>query len=99
MRRIKLKRMGKHGQANTEANKKLKELFTEMGVRECKAKLATCLKNNFLSWHHRHPRSWYYQCPELLSDWGEVILICLNCHNRLTSDKKLNEEVFKRLRG
>ena len=99
MRKTYLKKNGKRYKINREANKKLKELFTEKRIRDCEIGLEGCCGNYLgLQFCHRKKRSWYYSRPELLSDFKQVVLGCPVCHNRIEHNPKLTEEVFKRLR-
>lgn len=90
-----MKRIGKIGRVNIEANKKLKELFTEKEITRCEL----CQSPFMLSWHHRHKRLFYRGCPELLSEFNQVILVCAKDHDELERDKDYTKQVFLRLRG
>lgn len=94
-----MNRIGKRGKYNLQALKKLKELFHELGITKCEVGLDTCLKDNFLTWHHFKKRRYYYSRFELLSKFSQVLCVCLNCHDLLERDKELSEQMFTKLRG
>lgn len=50
------------------------------------------------SFAHRHKRRWYYDKPELLGDFNQVILACTACHDMIEYDRELSDEVFRQLR-
>ena len=90
-----MKRIGKIGKINTEANKKLKEIFTEKKIYNCEL----CHSPFFCSFHHRHKRLFYRSCPELLSDFNQVVLLCAKCHDEAERDKEHTKDIFMKLRG
>jgi len=90
-----IKRVGKQTRINIEANRVLKDLFTDKEITRCEL----CQSPFILSWHHRHKRMFYRSCPELLSDFNQVILVCAKDHDELERDKEYSKEVFMRLRG
>ena len=83
---------------NIEANKKLKETFFNKEIRSCEARLEGCQGNMFLTLAHRHKRRWYYGQEDLLSDFNQVILACVNCHSKMEYNKELTETIFERQR-
>lgn len=97
-----MRKVGKVGKANLEANKKLKGVLTattcEIGAlnwpefTECKGPL-------FLQNVHKHKRSYYKGNADLLSDINEVVRGCTCCHNRIEHDRELTLKVFQALRG
>lgn len=97
MRRTPLKKIGRIGRANLEANKRLREMFG--GITRCEIGLKNCLGNWPLQRCHRHKRSWYKGDVEKLSDWKQVIVGCQNCHEEIEHNAELTEEVFTKLRG
>lgn len=84
---------------NDEINKKLKKMFEEKGILSCEIKRKNCNKTYGLTWAHRHKRNWYLGRQELLSDFNQVALACLNCHIEIEQNKELTKEIFERLRG
>lgn len=87
---------GKITKINADANRKLKILFESKNIFFCEI----CGSGDFLSYAHRHKRIFYRRCPELLSDFNQVLLLCtMPCHQLLERDKKLTEDTFLRLRG
>jgi len=95
MRRTPLKRIGKTGKANIEANKKLSE---KLPKEYCEMRLEGCMGNWPLQYAHRHKRSWYKGDVELLSDVNQVIVACQACHERTEHNRELNKEMFAKLR-
>lgn len=90
--------MGKQAKINREANKKLKEMYTSMGIDYCELNLKGCWRNNALSIAHKHKRIWYLKHPELLYALSETIVACVPCHQRIEGNRQLTEEVFTKLR-
>jgi len=99
MKRSLLKKCGRQGKINMEANRKLKDIFQSKGIDRCEIRLPKCLFNWTLQFVHKHKRNWYHNTPELLSSFNEVLLGCQSCHTMLENDKDLTEKTFKRLRG
>ncbi len=94
-----MRRIGKQGRINIQANKKLKAIYQDKGITSCEPILNGCMRNFALSWHHRKKRIEYYNCPEKLSDFDETILVCQSCHTKLEASRELTEEIFSRLRN
>ena len=92
------KQIGRHGKINAKANRIPKQRFIETGIRHCEPRLEGCMGEFGLSFAHAHKRNWYYSQQELLWDIKEVVLACASCHAKMEPDKRLTEEVFKRLR-
>jgi hypothetical protein len=99
MKRTYLKKIGKQGTINLEANKEIHKMFRNKGIVRCEAWFPKCLVDWTLQFAHRHKRIWYKKCPEKLYDFNEVILACQNCHTKLENNKELTEETFKKLRS
>jgi len=97
MRKTPLKRIGKRGRINLKANKKLKEIYAEKGIRQCEIMLEDCLRNWTLGFAHKHRRYWYYN-HDGLDSYSETLMACTNCHSKIDTNKELLEDVFKRLR-
>jgi len=89
-----IKRIGKIGKRNIDANKKLKEIFLEKGIVRCEL----CGTDNFLSFAHKHKRDWYRRYPELLSDYNQVLLLCIPCHEKIEVNRVETRALFIRLR-
>ena len=98
MKRTPLKRIGKRGRINIEANKKLKQIYAEKGIKECEIKLENCLRNWTLGFAHKYRRFWYYNHTGLDS-YSETLIACTNCHQKIDTDKELLNKTFKRLRN
>ena len=82
-----------------KCREELKKEFERRGIIRCECQFPRCHNNNFLGFAHRHKRRWYYDKPELLKSFNQVILACNQCHNRLEQSRELTELTFKRLRG
>lgn len=87
--------MGRRTKANLEANRRLKKLFIEKGITRCEV----CGADNFLSFAHRHKRDWYSGDVEKLSDWEQVLLLCIPCHEKIEVSREKTEELFNKLRS
>lgn len=96
MKRTPLRKIGKIGKVNLEANRQLKKLFTNQDY--CEIQLEGCLKTWPLQFCHRHKRAWYKGNVELLADRNQVVIGCQNCHEKIEFSKELTEEIFKKLR-
>lgn len=83
-----------HTLLNQRVNKELKKLFEEKGIDRCEM----CGSDYLLTFAHRHKRRWYYGQENLLSDFNQVLLLCLKCHNRIEYNKELTEQIFNRKR-
>jgi len=92
-------KIGKQTKINLESNKILKEIYQEKGIQFCEIRMPECMWNWGLGFAHLHKRIWYLKQPELLSDFNQTVLSCTMCHQRIEGNKKLTEEVFKRLRN
>jgi len=77
---------------------KLKKIYEEKGIIQCEANLEGCLHNWILGFHHKRKRVEYIKYPEKLGEFSETILVCQSCHDILESNRKLTEEMFKKLR-
>ena len=97
LRKSPLKRIGKIGKANIEANKILREKLGH--IIYCEMKLAGCLGSWPLQFAHRHKRIFYKGEVGKLSDIKQVVVACQNCHYRQENDKQLTEAIFFNLRG
>jgi len=78
--------------------KKLTKEFESKGVTTCEIRLPGCWINNTLGFAHKHKRRWYYDKPELLGDFNQVLLACTSCHQKIENNKNLTELLFKKLR-
>ena len=98
MKRASLKRIGKIGRANMQANKKLRDTYEFTDIKHCEIKLKDCI--NFpLNFCHRHNRSWYRGKVGLLSSYNQTIIGCQSCHAKMDADIRSRERIFKKLRG
>lgn len=100
MKKSPLNRIGRIGKANLEANKRLRELFEEKGIRSCEIKCEEgCLGAFTSAFAHRHKRYWYKGDVKKLSDFRQVVIACTNCHNKIENSRELTERYFTLLRG
>jgi hypothetical protein len=99
MKKTYLKKIGKQGKINIEANQKLREIYYEKGIGRCEIRFVGCLGSFTSGFAHKHKRSWYYGKPELLASFDETVLACSSCHDKIENSKKLTEMVFKMLRN
>jgi 5-methylcytosine-specific restriction endonuclease McrA len=78
-----------------EANCRLKAGFMRRGITRCEV----CGSTFALTWAHRFKRR-HMLTVDQLSDFQNVILACIECHQRyLEWNKEVKEEWFRRLRG
>ena len=100
-----MKKIGKIGKVNQKVNKRLKQMYEEIGIRDCEINLSGC-DNWFLQFVHRHKRNWYKEqtgsleeLEDALSSYYQTCLGCNHCHQIIEKDAKLTSEVFARIRG
>lgn len=93
-----LKRIGKRGKINIEANKKLKILYSDLDLPGCEIKRLKCW-NECQGFVHRHKRGWYRGKEELLSSFKQTLKGCNQCHSEIENDKEETERLFLKLRG
>ena len=86
--------MGRISKRNNSANIKIKKIFLNKDIRFCEV----CGSGSFLTISHRHKRRWYLDKPELLYDFNQVLLLCVNCHEKIEYNKDANEWLFNKLR-
>ncbi|MFA5993341.1 MAG: hypothetical protein WC823_00105 [Parcubacteria group bacterium] len=98
MKRTAIRKIGKIGKANLEANKLLKILYENSDIRSCEIAGEGC-ENWILNYCHRHDREWYKGDVELLSSFNQTIIGCQKCHGKMDTNKKEREEIFLKLRG
>lgn len=92
-----MRKIGKIGRRNIQANKILRE---KLGHKtRCEIKLDGCLGGMFLQFCHRHERHWYRTRLKLLSEYNQVIVGCTSCHEQMDNKPKLREQIFLALRG
>jgi hypothetical protein len=78
---------------------KLKRIYVEKDITVCELKFENCWRDNGLSWAHRHKRIFYKSRPELLEDFNQTILACIECHQKIERSRELTKEMFIKLRG
>lgn len=90
-----MRKVGKIGKININSNRKLKKLFEEKNIVRCEV----CGSTYMLSFAHRHKRVWYRSCPDLLSSFNQVLLLCIPCHEKIEYDTEATKELFLKKRG
>lgn len=95
LKRTKLKRVGKIGRANIEANRLIRE---QNPPQHCEIRLDGCLGGMYLTIAHKHKRAWYKGDVELLSDYNEWVCACVSCHNQIEFSQELTDKIFKKCR-
>ena len=93
-----IKKIGKIGKLNIKANHRIEKLFMDKGIYYCELKLTCCTRGGDTP-AHRHKRHWYRGQPDKLSEFKQVALACIKCHQMIEQSKSLTESVFMRLRG
>lgn len=97
MKKTPLKKIGKIGLRNLEANRILKEKFEELGIYWCEK----CGRSDLpLTNAHRHKRDWYYpeERQHLLYDINQVLKLCLGCHIEIEGNVEKTDLLFNMLR-
>jgi hypothetical protein len=96
-----IRKIGKIGKINIEANKILKEKYSTTNL----ILLPPCEIERIGCWHvthgfaHRHSRVDYRSRPEMLSSVNQTLKACNPCHGWLDAHKKEREELFLKKRG
>lgn len=98
MKRIPLRKIGKIGKRNIDANKILKKLYLEAGITSCELQFDGCCGNGFLSFAHKEKRERHRSYPEKLADINETLLACVPCHEIIEKDRELTLKMFNNLR-
>lgn len=86
---------GKRTAMNQKSNKILKEKFLKAGITRCE--YPGCGNDNYLTFAHRYKRR-NLRTVEELSDFNNVLLLCLVHHQMIEFNKELTEELFNKLR-
>jgi hypothetical protein len=90
---------GKQAKINAAANKKLKKIYEERQYY-CEVRLSdNCLGGWFLTFAHRHKRSFYRLRPKLLCAYAQTVIACVNCHQVIEGNAELTKKIFEKLRG
>lgn len=92
-----MRKIGKIGRANIEANKRIKEHVELCSINYCEMRLPGCMVTWPLQIAHRHKRAWYKGDVDKLSDRNEWLIACDACHRATEWNRELNDEVFNRL--
>lgn len=103
MKRSPIRKVGKIGNINLDARRKIATQCYEMGLEYCELNFPGCMHNFGVAPAHRRPRIFYREDPDKLSDYKEWVVACQFCHERLDNRSKMtqkeSDDVFKRLRG
>lgn len=94
-----MRRIGKVGRANMEANRAIKEITEMNAISYCEMRLEGCMITWPLQIAHRHKRAWYKGEADKLSDFKQWVIACDNCHRKTEWNRELNRDVFAKLRG
>jgi hypothetical protein len=94
LKRTPLKRIGKIGRRNIEANRKLKDIYQEKGITRCEI----CNGTFGLGFHHKNKRWFYRDKLHLLSSFYHTLLLNQKCHSILEYDRKKHDYYFNKLR-
>lgn len=94
-----MKQIGKIGKININANKKINKMFQNKGIDYCEVDYPHDCNPMWLTFAHRHKRVFYRGNSELLSDYNQVIMACINVHAIMEKDAELTKEIFDQLRG
>jgi hypothetical protein len=86
--------MGRITDLNNKHRKIGKQKLFEAGKTRCEV----CGTTSWLSIAHRKTRRHYYACPEKLSDFNEILCLCVPCHQKYEGKTEATELLFKRLR-
>ena len=99
MKRTPLRKVGKIGNANIEARKRIAEIAQEKELTHCELNLPDiCTRTWPLAPAHRHKRAWYKGDVDLLSDYDQWVAACQNCHDFIEHKPIFTEEMFILLR-
>lgn len=105
MARKSMRKVGKVGKANLNANVIIKKIVEEEGLNYCEIgklglpQFTDCMKTWPLQNVHRHKRAHYKGDAQQLSDRKQWVRGCQVCHDRIEHNKELTDEVFLLLRG
>ena len=91
-----IRRIGKRGRINLDANQKLKKEY-EGEYAICEIMGPKCL-HVFQGFAHRHKRIWYRGREELLASRQHTLKSCIPCHQMIEASRELTEMYFNRLR-
>ena len=96
-----MRKIGKIGRRNIEANKKIWLMYFTFDIQSCEVKGAKCMGTWNNQTAHRHTRQWY-RAPdrqELLYAYKQCLRICPQCHADIEGKKEVTEQLFMKLRG
>ena len=89
-----MRQIGKRGKMNIEALKRNKSNFLSRGITRCER----CGSDYGLRFAHRKKRRHYSSVDEL-SDFNEVLLLCIRCDSVSEYNRDLLESWFRELRN
>lgn len=81
----------------------LKQEFEDRQITQCEVcpvfpDLFPNCNPDWLTPAHQFKRSYYRTRPEILWTFPEVVIACIDAHQKMEKDKKLTEKVFAKLR-
>ena len=98
MKRSQLRKIGKIGNINLDARRKIATQCFELGIEYCELNFPGCVHNLGVAPCHKEKREWYRTRPELLHDRSHWRVGCVHCHeildNRAKTTKKQSDAIF-----
>lgn len=94
MKRSPLRKVGKIGDINLDARRKIATQCFELGIEYCEINFPGCMNNFGVAPAHRHKRVFYINKPGLLEDRSEWLVLDVRCHDMIECSKELTEIVF-----
>jgi hypothetical protein len=94
-----IRKVGKIGKRNMEANQILHKLYAPLNLPPCEAGIPNLCWNETHGYMHRHGRVWYRSHPELLHSVNQTLRGCNPCHTYLDAHRKDREALFMKRRG
>lgn len=99
-KRKSIRKVGKIGKRNIEANKELKKTYSSLPeLPPCEiGRIGLCWRVTH-GFAHRHSRVDYRKYPKLLSSVNQTLKACNPCHGWLDAHREEREALFLKLRG
>jgi len=94
-----IRKIGKIGKRNIEANKILNKEYSKLELPPCEAGIPNLCWHQHHGYMHRHGRVWYRSRPELLHSVNQTLKGCNPCHDYLDAHRKDREALFMKRRG
>lgn len=87
-----MKKIGKIGQINLDARRKIATQCFELGIEYCELNFPGCMVSFGVAPAHKEKREWYRKHPELLYDRSHWRVACQWCHEILDNRSKTTKE-------